>query len=65
MDVAGIAAGSVPSSPAQIAQAVQIGVLKQTLDLQGQTALALVQSVSEVMTYNNPPNLGNSIDTYA
>jgi hypothetical protein len=64
MDVAGIAAGSIPTSPAQVAQAVQIGVLKQTLDLQGQTALALMQSVSEVV-YNNPPNLGNSIDTYA
>jgi hypothetical protein len=64
MDVAGIAAGSAPSSPAQIAQAVQISVLKQIQDIQGQTALALLQSVSEV-TFNNPPNLGNSIDTYA
>jgi hypothetical protein len=65
MDVAGIAAESTARSQAQIAQAVQISVLKQVLDLQGQTALALVQSVSEVMTYNNPPNLGNSIDTFA
>lgn len=64
MDVAGIAAGSTPTSRAQIAQAVQINVLKQAQDLQGQTALALMQSVSEVV-YNNPPNLGNSIDTYA
>lgn len=64
MDVASIAAESTARSQAQIAQAVQIAVLKQVLDLQGQTALALVQSVSEV-AYNNPPNLGNRIDTFA
>ena len=41
MDVAGIAAASTARSQAQIAQAVQIGVLKQVLDMQGQAALPL------------------------
>jgi hypothetical protein len=60
MDVTGIAAATT-TTQTDIAAAVQMGVLKQALEVQGQSALLLVQSVSQVV-YNNPPNLGNNID---
>jgi hypothetical protein len=60
MDVTGIAAATT-TTQTDIAAAVQMGVLKQALEVQGQSALLLVQSVSQVV-YNNPSNLGNNID---
>jgi hypothetical protein len=64
MDIAGIAADSTVSSRAQLLDAVQMAVLRKALDLEGQSALQLVQSAAQIV-FNNPPNLGNSIDTYA
>ncbi|MBU1238035.1 MAG: YjfB family protein [Gammaproteobacteria bacterium] len=61
MDVTGIAVAPTITAQTNIAGAVQMGVLKQALEVQGQSALLLVQSVAQV-TYNNPPNLGNNID---
>ncbi len=64
MDVAGIAAASTAMAQIRFAQAAQIAVLKQALELEGQGALQLVQAVAQVV-YNNPPNVGGNIDTTA
>jgi hypothetical protein len=64
MDVASIAAESTARSHAQLLDAVQMAVLRKTLDQQGQSALQLVQAATQVV-YNNPPNIGGSVDTFA
>ena len=66
MDVAGISASAVAALAAQAdpTSAVQMAVLKKALDLEGQSALQLLQAIAH-NSYNNPANLGNSIDTFA
>jgi hypothetical protein len=64
MDVTGIAASATAMTQAGTANAVQMAVLKKALELEGQSALQLVQAATQT-SYNNPSNLGNRIDTYA
>lgn len=63
MDVAAIASLATAMSQAETAQAVQIGVLKKALDVQANGALQLLAAAAQVV--NNPPHLGNSVDTFA
>ncbi len=51
-------------SQARTVDAVQIAVLKKALDIQAQGAMQLVEAAAQVIP-NNPPNLGNHIDTSA
>ena len=60
MDFSAIASMATQMSQSRTAQAVQIAVLKKAMDIQEQSALQLIQTVS-----NNPSNLGNVIDTSA
>ena len=64
MDVSEIAATATATSQARTADAVQLAVLKKALDIQAQGAMQLVQAASQVIP-NNPPNLGNRVDTFA
>ena len=64
MDVSGIASVATDMNQTRTADAVQVAVLKKAMDIQAQGALQLVQSASQV-TSNNPPNLGNHVDTQA
>jgi len=64
MDVSAIAAAASDMAQAQTADAVQIAVLKKALDIESQNAMQLIQAASQVI-YNNPPNLGNQVDTFA
>lgn len=43
--------------------AAQMAVMKKALDMQGEGVLQLLQAATPAS--NNPPNLGNQIDTYA
>lgn len=52
-------------SASQTAMAVEIAVLKKSLDLQAQNAAQLLAALPEPVRYNNPPGLGGSVDTYA
>jgi hypothetical protein len=64
MNVTGITASATAMTQAQTAAAVQMSVLKKALELEGQSALQLVQAATQTGA-GNPPNLGNRIDTYA
>lgn len=64
MDVTGIAATATEMTQARTAEAVQLAVLKKAMNVQAEGALQLVQSASRVMN-NNPPNLGNKLNTFA
>lgn len=52
-------------SATQTAMAVEIAVLKKSLDLQAQNAAQLLEALPEPARYNNPPELGDAVDTYA
>jgi hypothetical protein len=52
-------------SATQTAMAVEIAVLKKSLDLQAQNAAQLLAALPEPARYNNPPELGAAVDTYA
>jgi len=66
MDVTAIAALATQMSQARTAEAAQVAVLRKALDLQGQGALQLLQAaVQAPQAANNPPNLGNRVDTFA
>ena len=62
MDVSSIASIATELSQAKTADAVSIAVLRKALDIQEQSALQLIQALPTTV---NPPNLGNSIDTFA
>lgn len=64
MDVSSIAALATENSQNQTAQAVQMAVLKKAIALQGSGAIQLIQAATQ-STPTNPPNLGNSVDTFA
>jgi hypothetical protein len=47
---------------------VQTAVLKKAIDIQAQSALALIESIAQPQTVNRanlPPNLGQNINTTA
>ena len=62
MDVSSIASVATELSQAKTADAVSVAVLHKALDIQEQGALQLIQALPTTV---NPPNLGNSIDTFA
>jgi len=64
MNVSSVGNPSAAISQASTGDAVAISVLKKTLDVQAQGALQLIQSLPLPST-NNPPNLGNSVNTFA
>lgn len=64
MDTMGIAAAVTGMKQTQTADAVQMAVLKKILDTEAQVAMQLIEATTQV-TYNNPPNLGNSVNTFA
>ena len=64
MDVSSIASASTAISQAKTGDAVAIAVLRKSLDIQEQGALQLIQALPQPAT-NSPPNLGNSVNTFA
>ena len=60
MDISSIANLAVSMAQARTGDAVGIAVLKKALDLQAQSALALINALPHL-----PPNLGQNIDTVA
>lgn len=65
MDVNGIANLATTLSNVETANAIQVAVLKKAMDAQAQGAMALIQALPQAGAYNNPPNLGNSVDVFA
>lgn len=66
MDVSSIASLATQMSAQNTAVATQVAVLKLAMNAEAQGAAQLVQMATESMAAtSNPPNLGNSIDTFA
>ena len=64
MDVVSIAALATDLSQARTEQSVQLAVLKKAMDVEAQGAMLLIEAAAQIIP-NNPPHLGNSIDTFA
>jgi hypothetical protein len=64
MDTSAIASLATDMAQARTQQAVQVAVLKKAMDVQASGALQLIAAAAQVVT-NNPPHLGNSVDTFA
>lgn len=66
MDIAAIASAATALSDMRTAEAISTTVLRKALDLQAQGAAQLIQAAMQSLaTYNNPPHLGQRIDTHA
>ncbi|QDX81326.1 hypothetical protein B9N43_08775 [Denitratisoma sp. DHT3] len=63
MDVSAIASLATEMATTRTEQAAQIAVLKKAMEMQGQGAIQLLTAATQ--SYNNPPNLGNSVDVFA
>lgn len=65
MDPSAIASLATELSQARTGEAVQIAVLRKAMDMQAAGALQLLQALPPPMPVNNPPHLGNRVDTFA
>lgn len=65
MDTSAIAALATEMSQVRTADAVQIAVLKKAIDIGASGALQLLQALPAPTPVNNPPHLGNRVDTFA
>jgi len=64
MDIASVGNVSAALSQAKTGDALAITVLKKANDIQAQSAMQLIQALPQPAG-NNPPNLGNSVNTFA
>lgn len=64
MDIASVGSVSAALSQAKTGDAVAITMLKKANDIQAQSAMQLIQALPQPAG-NNPPNLGNSVNTFA
>lgn len=64
MDISAAASSNAAASSSQTAEAVSVAVLKKTLEIQKDNAMQMIQSLPQPQ-YNNPPNLGKGVDTFA
>lgn len=60
MEVSRLVSAVSEAMAAQTGAAVSLKVLDKAIDLQAQSALALVQAIP--LPASNPPNLGNAVD---
>ena len=65
MDVNTIASQAMAMSIQQTRDAIGIAVLKKALEVKANNAMALIDALQQPASANNPPNLGNTIDTTA
>ncbi|WP_299160668.1 YjfB family protein, partial [Accumulibacter sp.] len=64
MEVSAIAALATELSQTRNAGAVQLAVLRKAMAIQEENAQQLIDAASQVVS-NNPPHLGNRVDTSA
>ena len=62
MDISGMASAASDASQSKALDAVSVAVMKKATKIQEQSVMQLLQAVPQV---NNPPHLGNKIDTYS
>jgi hypothetical protein len=64
MDLFSIGSTAPSIASADMASTVGIAVLKKVMDIQAQSAAQLIQAIPQTMPANNPPNLGQGVDTF-
>ena len=64
MDISSTGSVSATLAQASTGDAVATSVMKKALDIQAQNAMQLIQALPLPST-NNPPNLGNKVNTFA
>ncbi len=64
MEISSISSNSALVNQASANDAVSLLVLKKAMNLQAQGALQLINALP-VPSVNNPPNLGQSVNTFA
>ena len=64
MDISSVSSITTAASQAQTGEAVSIAVLRKAIDLQAQGALQLIDALPQPTT-NNPPHLGQGVNTFA
>ena len=62
MDVSNVSSTSSLVSRADTGNAAALAVLKKANEMEGQSALTLIQALPQPAA-NNPPNLGNRVNT--
>ena len=62
MDISGMASAASDASQSKALDAVSVAVMKKATKIQEHSVMQLLQAVPQV---NNPPHLGNKIDTYS
>jgi hypothetical protein len=65
MDVSSLAGQALAMVNQNTSQAVQIAVLKKTLEIQSNSILTLLETAAQPLAASNPSHLGNNIDTQA
>lgn len=67
MDISGInSSAAIANAPVDTGDAVQLTVLKKAMTIEAQGAMQLVAAAAQVgNNFNNPPNLGKGVDTFA
>ena len=65
MDIASAVSAVGSADPATLQGTVQISMLRKTLDMQAQNAQQLIEAARQTPVANNPPHLGQGVDTYA
>lgn len=64
MNISGIATAASNIAQYKTASDVQLTVFKKAIDISAQNSLQLIRAATQSLP-NNPPNLGNTIDTFA
>ena len=64
MDIANVAASVSAAQQARTVDTVALTVLRKSLDLQAQSAQQLIAALPQPAA-NNPPHLGNTVNTFA
>jgi uncharacterized protein (DUF1778 family) len=64
MNISSVSQATSAASQAATGEAAAVMVLKKALELQSQSALQLIDALPQPAA-NNPPNLGNSLNTFA
>lgn len=63
MDIGAVGSFSSAMSVGETANAVQLSVQKKAMDIEKQSAMQLISAATENAP-QNPPNLGNNVDTF-
>ncbi len=65
MDLTSIAGSAVALNVSQTQQALQISILKKTMEIQSQGVMALLEAAAQPAAANLPAHLGQNINTVA